>query len=159
MTEVYHYTGCGLDYVYLLDGYDVKETRHGKGVAIKDIAELHEAIALDVVSRPDPLRGQEVKFLRSMLRLSQAGIARVLRQQRGCVARWEADREKDIPGAADSALRMFYALKAGRHELAERLVDVLTELDELEHQVPTNREVASFRDGDGGWRIEPKKAA
>jgi transcriptional regulator with XRE-family HTH domain len=68
---------------------------------------------LDIIGDPHPLRGQEVRFLRGMMKVSQEGLARVLRQRRGSVARWEAEANKAVPGAADSALRMFYALKAG----------------------------------------------
>jgi putative transcriptional regulator len=87
MIEEYHHTGCGLDYVYLLNGYTVHETAYGKGVSIKDARQLHEHIALDIISAPHPLRGQEVRFLPGMLKLSQEGLARVLRQRRGSGAR------------------------------------------------------------------------
>jgi DNA-binding transcriptional regulator YiaG len=132
MSHGYHYTACGLDYVYLVNGYTMHETCQGSGVSIEDARELHERIALDVVGRPHPLRGQEVRFLRGMLRLSQEGLAHVLRQKRGSVARWEAAPRKKIPGAADTALRMFYALKAGGHETATKLIELLQEADELE---------------------------
>ncbi len=42
---------------------------------------------------------------------------------------------------------MFYALKASGHEAAERLVDLLTELDEVEHGL---REKSVTANG-GGW--------
>jgi len=146
MTEGYHYTGCGLDYVYLLNGYTLHKTAHGTGVSIKDAKQLHERIALDVIGRPHPLRGQEVRFLRGMLHLSQEGLARILRQRRGSVARWEAAQEKVIPGAADTALRMFYALKAGGHEVAQKLVELLQEIDELEHKLHTLRNMQLKKD-------------
>jgi DNA-binding transcriptional regulator YiaG len=133
MTDLFHYTDCGLDYVYLANGYTVHETAHGEGVSIKDARALHACIALDVVAKPRPLQGQDVRFLRGLLRLSQEGLAKVLRQQRGSVARWEAEAGKDIPGAADSALRMFYALKAGGHDIAVKVVDLLQQIDELQH--------------------------
>ena len=57
----------------------------------------------------------------------------MLRQQRGSVARWEAEPEKDLPGAADSALRMFYALKAGGHDTATKVIALLQEIDDLTH--------------------------
>jgi putative transcriptional regulator len=146
-TEGYHYN-CGLDYVYLMNGYTIHKTAHGEGVSINDARGLHERIALDVVSRPHPLRGQEVRFLRSMLKVSQEGLARVLRQQRGSVARWEGDPNKDIPGVADSALRMFYALKAGGHETAQKIVDLLQEADELEHHILSMRNLQLRKDRD-----------
>lgn len=137
MTNTYHYTDCGLDYVYLLNGYTVHNTPHGEGVSIRDARSLHERIALDLLGRHRPLQGQDVRFLRGMLRVSQEGLAHVLRQQRGSVARWEAEPHKDIPGAADSALRMFYALKACGHDVAQQVVTQLQEIDDLTHG-PTN---------------------
>ena len=123
MNDLYHYTDCGLDYVYLANGYTVHHTPHGDGVSITDARALHARIALDLIAQPRPLQGQDVRYLRGMMRLSQEGLAKVLRQQRGSVARWEAEPTKDLPGAADSALRMFYALKAGGHDIAMKVVE------------------------------------
>jgi DNA-binding transcriptional regulator YiaG len=157
MTEGYHYTACGLDYVYLHNGYEVRETPHGRAVAIQDARGLHEAIARAVISSPGTLRGQEVRFLRAQLKLSQEGLAKALRTKRGSVARWEAKPRRQIPGTADSALRMFYALKAEKHEVAERLVDLLTEVDELEHKLQMLRG-ETFRATAEGWEREREAA-
>ena len=137
MNDAFHYTDSGLDYVYLINGFTVHKTPHGDGVSIKDARQLHERIALDLIGQPRPLQGQDVRYLRGMLRVSQEGLAKVLRQQRGSVARWEAEPNKDIPGAADSALRMFYALKACGHEAAMGVVALLQEVDDLKHGAPT----------------------
>jgi DNA-binding transcriptional regulator YiaG len=135
MTDGYHYTACGLDYVYLLNGYTERETPHGSGISIRDARRLHEVIARAVITSGRRLRGQEVRFLRGMMHLSQEGLARVLGQRRGSVARWEMGHEKAIPGAADRALRLFSALKLDGHETAVELVNLLTELDEIEHKI------------------------
>jgi putative transcriptional regulator len=153
MSQGYHYTACGLDYVYLVNGYTVHETSQGSGVSIKDARELHERVALDVVGWPHPLRGQEVRFLRGMLRLSQERLAHVLRQQRGSVARWEATPRKKIPGAADTAFRMFYALKAGGHETAMKLIELLQEADQLE-EYPDSTRAMRLRKGNHWTRTE-----
>ena len=162
MNEGYHYTASGLDYVYLLNGYRIHETKHGKGVSITDARKLHEAIALAIISSGRPLRGQEVRFLRGQLQLSQDALARVLRQRRGSVARWEGEPSKKIPGAADSALRMFYALKATGHETAVRLVELLQDLDDLEHKAAMladmQGDVAQFEETGGDW-FRARKAA
>ena len=42
-------------------------------------------------------------------------------------------------------MRLFYALKACGHNVARRLVDILTEFDEIEHQS------AVFREEEGKW--------
>jgi len=154
MTEGFHYTACGLDYVYLQNGYRVHETKHGKGVAISNADGLHDAIARAVIEYLPRLRGQEVRFLRSRLRLSQDGLAKVLRTRRGSVARWEGEPNHPIPGTADAALRMFYALKADGHALAERIVDLLTEIDEIEHKIAVAKEAVAFRETAGEWQTE-----
>lgn len=145
------YTACGLDYVYLSNGFAVRETRHGKGIAVHDAEALHAAIARAVITSPRPLRGQEVRFLRSLLRLSQDGLARVLRTKRLTVARWEAKPNHAIPGTADAALRLFYSLKADNHALASQACDLLGELDELQYQLDT---LLRLRETDHGWQRE-----
>jgi DNA-binding transcriptional regulator YiaG len=152
MTDGYHYTACGLDYVYLINGYTEHETPHGTGVSIKDARRLHEVIARDVVTSGWPLRGQEVRFLRGMLKLSQEGMARVLGQKRGSVARWEMASNKAIPPVADRALRFFYALKADGNETAARLVELVAEIDDLEHQMHVLRTM-SLEETDRDWKI------
>ncbi|KAF0109474.1 MAG: hypothetical protein FD149_2832, partial [Rhodospirillaceae bacterium] len=74
MSERYHYRLSGLDYVYLVNGFAWHETEYGPGIAIDDLDHLHEAIARHVVTSPSRLRGQEVRFLRSILNVSQAAL-------------------------------------------------------------------------------------
>ncbi|HWB49302.1 MAG TPA: hypothetical protein VG651_09345 [Stellaceae bacterium] len=150
MTELHHYTLCGLDYVYLRNGYDLRETRHGPAIAIHDAVALHQAIARAIITNPQPLRGQEVRFLRSVLKLSQAGLARVLRNRRLTVARWEAAPDTAIPGTADAALRLFCSLKIDNHALAQQICDLLTEIDDLKHQMA----VLELRETERGWERE-----
>ena len=76
----------------------------------------------------------------------------MLRQRRGSVAQWEAEPDKDIPGAADSALRMFYAHKVGAHDTAAKVVDLLQELDEHEHGAHGVRDMRLRNDGN--WTRE-----
>ncbi len=152
MNERYHYTACGLDYVYLLNGFKVHETPYGQGVSIQDADGLHEAIALAVISSPHALRGQDVRFLRSLLDISQAGLGDILGTSRATVARWEGAGDEVIPGAADPALRMFYALKVVGHEVAVRIIGLLAEIDEREHKQTL------FEETEQGWE-ERKEAA
>lgn len=134
MDNLYQYTQCGLDYIYLEGGWTKHSTPYGEGVSIEDVDQLHRAIARVVVASPQALRGQELRFLRSLLDLSQAGVASVLGTTRGCVARWEGEPETALPPASDRTLRLFYAQKEGGNELVQRICDLLTEIDELQHQ-------------------------
>lgn len=130
--ELYHYTNSGLDYVYLANGFIVEETPYGRSIAIHRADDLHAVIARDIVTRPGTMRGQEVRFLRSQLALSQAGLGKVLGMTRDAVAKWEGKPNDVIPGQADRALRMFYALKATGHETALQICELLEEIDELQ---------------------------
>ena len=150
MTERHHYRECGLDYVYLLNGFNIEHGPHGPGVTIGKVDQLHNVIALDVVRSPRALRGQEVRFLRSILDVSQAGLGDILGKSRATVARWEGARNEPIPGPDDRLIRIFYALKAHQHEAVEQILDLLPLIDELEHPD------AEFEDTAHGWT---KKAA
>jgi DNA-binding transcriptional regulator YiaG len=110
----YHYTMCGLDYVYLLDGYTIQDTDYGSGVSIKHADELDGIIAFYVITSPARLRGQEVRFLRSLIDFSQSDLANHLGVKRITVARWESEPNASIPGPADRATRILVA-----HELFE----------------------------------------
>jgi putative transcriptional regulator len=50
-SDRYHYTECGLDNIYLLNGFDPVETPRGKGVTIRNIDGLHRAIGKRPVCR------------------------------------------------------------------------------------------------------------
>ena len=147
MSNPYHYTECGLNYIYLENGFRIHETPYGEGVSIDAADQLHEAIALTVISSPRALRGQEVRFLRSLLQVSQSGLGEILGVSRPTIARWESAPDDKISSAtADRMLRVIYALKAAGHEVALKILDLLTEIDELEHKI------ALFQETNNGWR-------
>lgn len=145
MNEFFHYTTSGLDYVYLANGVRRIEGEYGAGFAIDDVDGLHDVIARHVVASPARLRGQEVRFLRSMLDISQAGLARILGTKRLTVARWEAKPHTSIPGTADRALRLFFALKVEGDGAATGLLDMLADIDEAEYGD------AVFEEAGGDW--------
>ena len=82
---MHNYTDCGLDYVWLRNGFEYRDTARGRLVRVNDTNGLHAAIARWIVSSPGRLRGQEVRFLRSMLGLSQEGLGKLLRESRATV--------------------------------------------------------------------------
>lgn len=125
----YQYTMCGLDYVYLLDGYRKHETKYGSGVAIEHADELDRQIAAYVILSHTRLRGQEVRFLRALMDMSQTELAAHLGMQRVSVARWEGAPKTTIPGAADRVIRMVSAKKIFDNiALLDVIVDILPEI-------------------------------
>lgn len=150
---MYHYVGCGLDYVWLKDGFDYRDTTRGRLVRIHDRDGLHAAIARWVVSNPARIRGQEVRFLRSMLGLSQDGLGKLLNQTRVNIARWELARNKAIPAATDKWLRIVYTKRSEGDQAVCKLVDLLIGLDELQNGSDSQQRQARFSDDrQEGWR-------
>ena len=145
MSDFFHYTASGLDYVYLANGFRLIDGEYGPGYAIDDLDGLHDVIARHVVVSPARLRGQEVRFLRSMLDISQAGLARILGTKRLTVARWEAKPHTSIPGTADRALRLFFALKMEGDHAATDILDLMADIDEAEYGD------AVFEEAGGDW--------
>jgi putative transcriptional regulator len=139
------YGGGGLDWVFLEDGYSIHETPYGRGVAIQDADSLHNLVLREIITSPHPIRGQELRFIRSMLDLSQEGMGKIIGVQRLQVTRMEANRKKLITPSADRAIRMFFALQQDDRDLADRILELLNEFDGQEHEKTT------FTPSDHGW--------
>jgi DNA-binding transcriptional regulator YiaG len=104
---MYHYTECGLRNVWLANGYAMRRTPYGKGVAIDNLQGLHRAIAQQLVRLPRPLKGAEFRFLRKELDLSQAALAEYLGCSIQALARWEKGKSR-IAKPAERLLRALF---------------------------------------------------
>lgn len=129
---MYKYTDCGLDNVFLVNGFSITSTDYGEMVAISDTDGLHKAIAEDLVNSPATLTGAEFRFLRLEMDVSQRHLAAILNVQEQAVGRWERNRKRAVPGAADRMLRTFYLLVNEKAEVRECL-ERLAELDQRQH--------------------------
>ncbi len=85
----YHYRECGLDNVWLLNGYELHDTPYGKGVSFVDVEGLDAAIAKALTEKPAPLTGRELRFLRIMLDMSQKSLGELFSKSAQTVALWE----------------------------------------------------------------------
>jgi DNA-binding transcriptional regulator YiaG len=141
-----HYTLCGLNYVYLTNGFRRQETEYGMVTAVDDIEGLRRAIAHDIVHNRAHLSGREVRFLRKELDLSQNGLALCQGVDGQTVARWEKGRTR-IPGPADRLLRVLYKLHVGGDDDVAGLVATLAQLDDIDC------ERRSFEESGGTWRL------
>ena len=127
--EPLHYTVCGLDDVYLLNGYTVHLTPDGEGVAIKNLDGLHRTIGLSLTCRKKLLSGKEVRYLRIQMDLTQSEVGRLIGYSAQQVARWEKDENK-IPGSADRLIRVLYQEAHLEEDISVR--DLLEYLDALD---------------------------
>ena len=144
-TAPLHYRLSGLDYVYLVNGFTIHETDYGPAVSIEDVPGLHRAIAEDIITRRAHLSGQEVRFLRKEMDLSQSGLAVMLGIDAQTVARWEKG-QSEVAGPADRLIRVIYREHVGGNREVRQLIDALADLDEMEHGRRCFEETAS------GWR-------
>lgn len=132
----YHYRQCGLDGIFLLNGFDWHEHDGERHVVIKDIDGLHIAIGRHLVLHRKALAPKEIKFLRKTLGLSQAELAEDLGKNSQSVARWEKGIN-DIPGSAEKLLRAIYFAKTATsdsdlEQLRSMLSQTLKELDAMD---------------------------
>lgn len=145
----YRYTECGLDDVYLMNGYSECETPYGKGVSVEDADELHEVIARKLSLSKANLEPKEVRFLRKMMDLTQSELAKLLRCDAQTVARWEKGQTDKIPGAAEIVLRLIYLSHDNKEIDVHKIVADLAELDQS-----TAVESSTYeKTEDGTWQL------
>ena len=125
MSKYFHYTACGLDNVWLANGYKLKTTRHGTAVAVNDVDGLHQLIANTLIDKPGRLTGKEFRFLRTQLGLSQEALGVMLGFSENAVSLWE--RKDTVPAACDQWLRMSVLAKLeGNTKLADAIARTQT---------------------------------
>lgn len=126
------YETCGLDNIWLVDGFEV--VRHGGEELIKpeDVEGLHRAIALHLVRFRKALGGREIRFIRRAIDMTQGELAHGLGTGVQTVARWEKDHVS-IPGPEDRLLRITAILAVSDPESFARLIKEMPKnLDELD---------------------------
>jgi DNA-binding transcriptional regulator YiaG len=148
--KLFHYTQCGLDNVWLANGYRAERTPYGRGFAVERMAELHDAIARWIVDSPRPLRGQDVRYLRVMLDLSQADLGRLLGVNRATVIRWENAPRAPLGRVEDIAMRATWAARTDGG-LVAATIRALQEADEARHGGRRRRAVFEARRK--GWKL------
>lgn len=148
MTDpAYHYTECGLNNIYLLNGYKFIDTPRGKAVSIKDVDGLHKAIGLFLVTAKKDLTGDEVRFLRLGMLMSQTTLAKLLGISDQAIRRWE-NGKVTIPKPSESLLRLLYREHVNDRD--GKISTVLKKIANLEEML--NDKEILFRDTRKGWQ-------
>jgi len=142
--EPYHDLTCGLDYVYLLGGYYIWQTPHGESISFE--GGLARELGRYVARRRRNLRGQEVRYLRKEMELTQVELGRLLFLSYQQVARWEKDI-CTIPGPADMLLRSLYLQHIGER------VDIRTLSESIEELPDEDPSTVSFRYRNGWYPV------
>jgi len=134
----YHYRECGLDHVFLVNGFEWNASPRGRTIAIKDIDALHRAIGMHVSRHKKALSGDELRFLRQEMLMSQATLAHLLDVSEQTVHRWEAEKTS-CPRAAEALIRRLYLEHGDAAD--EKLRDVLYRIAEREDALDREHEL------------------
>ena len=127
-----HYTQCGLDNVWLENGYDVKTTPYGKAVAIPDVDGLHALLAAQLAKNPGPLTGKEFKFLRAWLGMTQEALAGLMGVTEGALSLWE--RKDAVPSLNDKMLRLMVLAKTDGNAPVREAIERVNTVHKLVNQ-------------------------
>ena len=131
--EYYHYTECGLGNVYLVGGYEIVESPTSRHITITDIDGLHKVIGQFLIHKKKDLDGDEIRFLRHELGLSQAILAGLLDVSGQAINRWERSKS-NINKPAEALIRVLYAEhikdKSGIKEMLKKIVALEDQMDE-----------------------------
>lgn len=144
---MYHYTACGLDGIYLKNGYTRTDSPSGTGIAIHDIDGLHKAIAWELINKAAPLAPAEFRFLRLEMDLSQRVLGKWMDKSDQIIAKWEKGTQA-IPVLADKAIRDMYADAMNEHP-TPGLLQRLAELDREIHAL-----TIALEETEAGWEAD-----
>ena len=97
----YHYTECGLPNVYIVG---ITVASDGT-IGIPNIISLHKAIAKAILEKNSRLTGEEIKFLRTEMGMTQTQLSDHLGVDIKTVQRWEKN-DNSIGKAEDMVIRL-----------------------------------------------------
>ncbi|MBB3192820.1 hypothetical protein [Roseateles terrae] len=148
---MHHYTECGLDNVWLANGYTTQSTAYGPGISVAHADELLALLAQRIVGKPGRLSGKEFRFLRVQMGISQAALARAQGVSEQAVSLWE--RHGKVPKANDALIRLCYLSHAQGDEPLRKAFHRVMEVERLIHQ----KIVATA--GPKGWKSTVEEEA
>lgn len=99
MQKEYRYTASGLDNVILVGLAECQDDAGEMCVTIPYINQLHTVIARSIVTRKTGMSGKELKFLRTLMGMTQAELAKVVNRDAQTIGRWERDEFENDPNA------------------------------------------------------------
>lgn len=143
----YHYTECGLDYIYLANGFRIVEGPRGKSIHVQDIDGLHRAIGEMLLYEKKTLTGKEFRFLRHELNMTQVDLAALMGVDVQNVGRWER-KKTGIPGPAQRIVRLLYQEKINNNRAICEPLEQLAAMDEAKDKP----ERISFEPTNEGWQ-------
>lgn len=143
-----------MDNIYLANGYRFVDAPRGRQVKIADIDGLHDAIGAMLVSEKKNLTGDEIRFLRHEMLMSQAALARLLDVDEQTVARWEKGRT-EVPKPAEALIRFLYREHGDAAASRWTVRQSLETIARLDHDIAG---AVTFRKVSNKWRPQLQAA-
>ena len=147
----YHYTECGLSNIWLVSGYEEEDGECY--VSVRDADALHQQISMSLIRQKTDLRGEQVRFLRKEMNLTQSELAALVNVSAQTVARWEKN-QTDVPGPVNVLLRL---IALNHFDGKVNVMQVAKELQKLDETLD-DRMTLRFDQHDG-WRNDAALAA
>ena len=130
---MYHYTDGGLRNVWLANGYEIKKTPYGEGVAFHNLDGLTTSICIALTKKAGVLTGSEFRYIRSAgMLLSQPALGKLMGIDGQSVARWE--KTGKVPKWADKLVRLVYLAQAQGNEPISSAVERVETVERLVKQ-------------------------
>ncbi|MDR3414198.1 MAG: hypothetical protein P4L87_25100 [Formivibrio sp.] len=143
MENLFHYTLCGLDNVWLVNGYTIEQTPYGEAIRIEDSESLDRVIAESLLNGTAPLTGKELRFVRQFIGLSQADLGSFLGKDAQSVARWE--KSGHVEPTAEKLARVLFLSHFDGDDSVRKMVAFLNMMDRAVN------EKLILREESGGW--------
>jgi DNA-binding transcriptional regulator YiaG len=130
---MYHYTNGGLRNVWLANGYEIKKTPYGEGVAFHDLDGLTSSICIALTKKAGVLSGSEFRYIRSAgMLLPQPSMGKLMGIDGQSIARWE--KTGKVPKWADKLIRLLYLAQAQGNEPIKTAVERVKTVERLVKQ-------------------------
>jgi DNA-binding transcriptional regulator YiaG len=135
----YQFAECGLRHVTLEGVETIRCAKCGNDeVIIPHMNDLMRTLSLAVVGQPFRLQGEDVRFLRKYLNMTQAEFAGLLHVHKTNLSKWENNQDK-IGDQSDRLIRaVTMALGDGLKEKMEQIVRSFPQI----HKSRTRRNIA-----------------
>lgn len=159
----YHFQDVGLPNVFLtgIRFYVCSGCKRIVKAEIPAVNELLDAIARAVVTKPSPLTGAEVRYLRKRLGIKASEFADIIDVSAEQLSRWE-NQHNGMGGATDRLIRIAYAfikkdskLKSLVQQVQEKFQQWSTSI----HKSPTGERIHAEYKANRKWIAEAEAIA
>lgn len=144
--KMHHYTDGGLKNVWLQNGFEIRSTPYGKGVAIHNVEGLTKAICLALVAKTGTLNGNEFRYIRiAGMLLSQVSLGTMMGADAQSIERWE--KHGRLSKWADKMIRVIYLAHTDGDQKVSSVVNRITTVERL-----IQRKIVVSEIRNKGWR-------